>query len=100
MHTTMPETGTILRIGAHDAARALRALLKQTDRLHPAALLGLVLVLVGLAYAAAPAAVALLTAAVGIVKAGAFLAGAGVLARLAIRAAVTYTANRAGATTA
>ncbi|MER7817404.1 hypothetical protein [Streptomyces sp. NPDC096153] len=72
------------------AARALRATLGYADRLHPAALLALVLVLVGLACAAAPALVALVTAIVTAVKAAVILAGAGILARLAVRAATGY----------
>ena len=71
-------------------ARTLRALTGRADRLHPAALLVLVLVLVGLVYAAAPFLVTLFTALVTALKAAAFLTGAGILARLAIRAAVTY----------
>ncbi|MEU7153848.1 hypothetical protein AB0B15_38410 [Streptomyces sp. NPDC045456] len=71
-------------------ARALRALVRRADRLHPAALLALVLVLVGLVYAAAPVLVTLFTALVTALKASVFLTGAGVLARLAIRAASTY----------
>ncbi|MGC0212043.1 hypothetical protein [Streptomyces levis] len=69
------------------AARALRGLLGSADRLHPAALLALVLVLAGLAQLAAPFVVTLLTALVTGAKAAAFLAGAAVLARLAVRVA-------------
>ncbi|MFD6279930.1 hypothetical protein ACFWFI_30845 [Streptomyces sp. NPDC060209] len=71
-------------------ARAARALLGSADRLHPAALLVLVLVFAGLAQLAAPLVVTLLTALVTGVKAAAFLAGAAVLARLAVRVAATF----------
>jgi hypothetical protein len=77
-------------INRRTTARALRALLGRADRLHPAALLALVLVLVGLVYAAAPFVVTLFTALVSLVKSGTFLAGAALLARLAVRAAATY----------
>ncbi|NGN63153.1 hypothetical protein G5C51_04425 [Streptomyces sp. A7024] len=71
-------------------ARALRGFLTLVDRLHPVALLVLVPVLIGVVYAAAPFLVALLTAVVAVLKASAFLAGAGLLARLAIRTAAAY----------
>lgn len=75
-------------------ARTLHTFLTLTDRLHPAALLVLVLVLVGLAYGAAPILVTLLTALVDLGKSVALLAGAGILARLAIRAAAAFTVAR------
>ncbi|MFF5809076.1 hypothetical protein [Streptomyces sp. NPDC012746] len=76
-----------MTITRHAAARTLRALLGYADRLHPAALLVLVLVLAGLAQAAAPFVVTLFTALVTLVKAGAFVAGALILGRLAVRLA-------------
>lgn len=77
-------------INRRTTARALRALLGLADRLHPAALLVLVLVLAGLAQIAAPFVVILFTALVTVVKAGAFVAGALVLGRLAVRVAATF----------
>ncbi|MFB7012321.1 MULTISPECIES: hypothetical protein [unclassified Streptomyces] len=83
-----------MTITRHTAARAARALLGPADRLHPAALLVLVLVLAGLAQLAAPFVVALLTALVTGAKAAAFLVGAAVLARLAVRVAATVPSPR------
>jgi hypothetical protein len=77
-------------VNRRDTTRMLRNLTGRADQLHPAALLALVLVLVGLIYAAAPFLVTLFTALVAALKAAAFLTGAGILARLVIRAAVTY----------
>ncbi|GHH56131.1 hypothetical protein [Streptomyces candidus] len=77
-------------ITRHSAARAARALLGSADQLHPAALLALVLAFAGLAQLAAPLVVTLLTALVTGAKAAAFLAGAAVLARLAVRVAATF----------
>ncbi|WP_405889483.1 hypothetical protein OG762_51570 (plasmid) [Streptomyces sp. NBC_01136] len=79
-----------MTINRYTAARTLRALLGAVDRLHPAALLVLVLVLAGLAQLAAPFVVTLLTALVTAAKAAALLAGAAVLARLAVRVAATF----------
>ncbi|MFD4020624.1 hypothetical protein [Streptomyces sindenensis] len=76
-----------MTITRRTATSALRALLGSADRLHPAALLALVLVLAGLAQLSAPLVVTLLTALVTGVKAAALLAGAAVLARLAVRVA-------------
>ncbi|MDO0939272.1 hypothetical protein QQY66_49100 [Streptomyces sp. DG2A-72] len=77
-------------INRRTTARALRTVLDLADRLHRGALLVLVLVLVGLAYAAAPFLVALFTAIVTAVKAAVFLAGAATLARLAVKAAAEF----------
>ncbi|MEV7842056.1 MULTISPECIES: hypothetical protein [Streptomyces] len=79
-----------MTITRHSAARAARALLGSADRLHPAALLVLVLVLAGLAQLAAPLVVTLLTALVTGAKAAALLAGAAILVRLAVRVAATF----------
>ncbi|WP_189971785.1 hypothetical protein [Streptomyces violascens] len=79
-----------MKIDRPALARLVRTLLGLADRLHPAALLILVLVLVGLVYAAAPVLVTLLTALVTVLKAGAFLGGGVILGRLAVRAAATY----------
>ncbi|MFF8464853.1 hypothetical protein ACF071_29415 [Streptomyces albidoflavus] len=79
-----------MTITRHSAARAARALLGSADRLHPAALLVLVLVLAGLAQLAAPLVVTLLTALVTGAKAAALLAGAVILVRLAVRVAATF----------
>ncbi|MFH9735855.1 hypothetical protein [Streptomyces sp. NPDC017260] len=76
------------------AARAFRGLLGSADRLHPAALLVLVLALAGLAQLAAPFVVTLLTALVTGAKAAALLVGAAVLARLAFRVAALVPAPR------
>ncbi|MEU6467457.1 hypothetical protein [Streptomyces sp. NPDC046976] len=81
-------------ITRHSAARAARALLGSADRLHPAALLVLVLTFAGLAQLAAPLVVTLLTALVTGAKAAALLAGAAVLARLAVRVAATFPGSR------
>ncbi len=81
-------------ITRRSAVRAVRALLGSADRLHPAALLVLVLTFAGLAQLAAPLLVTLLTALVTGVKAGAFLAGAAFLARLAVRVAGTFPGPR------
>ncbi|MGO4417475.1 hypothetical protein AB4Z54_01500 [Streptomyces sp. MCAF7] len=70
--------------------RVLRTFLSDVDRLHPAALLVLVPVLVGLAYITAPSLVSLFAALVGAIKAGTFLAGAALIGRLAVRTAATF----------
>ncbi|MGW5336216.1 hypothetical protein [Streptomyces bauhiniae] len=77
-------------ITRHTVSRTARAFLGSADRLHPAALLVLVLTFAGLAQLAAPLVVTLLTALVTGAKAAAFLAGAAVLARLAVRVAATF----------
>ncbi|MFI7142881.1 hypothetical protein ACIBQ5_35820 [Streptomyces massasporeus] len=79
-----------MTINRRTTARALRALLGHADRLHPAAILVLVLALSGLAQLAAPLVVTLLTALVTGAKAATFLAGAAILARLAVRVAATF----------
>ncbi|MGW2599539.1 hypothetical protein [Streptomyces klenkii] len=79
-----------MKIHHRATARALDALLRRADRLHPGVLLLLVLTLAGLVCIAAPIVVTLLTALVTAVKASALLGGGAVLARLAIRAANDY----------
>lgn len=70
--------------------RRLRHLTGHADQMNPAALLVLVLALVTLVHFAAPFAVMLFTSLVTVVKAAVFLAGAGILARLATRSAASY----------
>ncbi|MFC1405757.1 MULTISPECIES: hypothetical protein [Streptacidiphilus] len=79
-----------MRIDRRAIARTFRTLLGLADRLHPAALLVLVGLLVGLVYLSAPLVVTMVCALVAAIKAAAFLGGAAVLARVAIRAASTY----------
>ncbi|MEU2395062.1 hypothetical protein [Streptomyces sp. NPDC007369] len=79
-----------MTITRHTAARALRALLGLADRLHPIALLVLVLALAGLAQTVSPLLVDLLTGLVDVVRSAALLGGAAMLARLAIRVAAQF----------
>ncbi|MGW2227484.1 hypothetical protein [Streptomyces formicae] len=91
-----------MRFNRRTIARTLRDLTGRADRLHPAALLVLVLVLLALAYAAAPLLVVLFTelftALVAALKAAVFLAGAGLLTRLALRLAVIHFSAPTGRT--
>ncbi|MCY1649235.1 hypothetical protein OVA19_00160 [Streptomyces sp. SL203] len=73
--------------------RALRASLGLADRLHPAALLALVLLLGLAAHFAAPVVVTLLAAVVTVAKSAAYLAGGAVLLRLAVRLAADFRAG-------
>jgi len=85
-----------VKLDARALARTVRLFLGDVDRLHPAALLVLVPVLVGLAYLAAPVLISLCAALVGVVKAGATLTGAALIGRLAVRTATTYRRASAG----
>ncbi|MFI1890463.1 hypothetical protein [Streptomyces jumonjinensis] len=80
----------ITRLAAARAARIVRALLVRADRMHPAALLVLVLVLGGLVYVTAPQMAAFLVAVVDTAEAAVYIAGGGILARLAVRTAATF----------
>lgn len=79
-----------------------RRILRHADRLHPAALCGLIAVLLLLGYGVGPVVAAALaaaaTAAVALVKAAAALAAAGLLGRLAVRTAYCYFARPAAGT--
>ncbi|MFK0296903.1 hypothetical protein ACIQU6_41420 [Streptomyces sp. NPDC090442] len=87
-----------MKLDASRAAQTLRTLLTAADRLHPAALLALVLLFAGLVYVAAPVAVQFMTALVTGTQAAALLACAGLLLRLAYRTAAAYSTRRAGVT--
>lgn len=80
-----------------DFNRVGRQLLQRTDELHPAALVALVAVLLGLTFGAglvlAPALVAVATALVALVKAAAGVAAAGLIGRTAVRLAYHYFAR-------
>ncbi|MFH9871585.1 hypothetical protein ACH4NT_36610 [Streptomyces lydicus] len=80
-----------------ELTRIWRELLQRTDELHPAALVALITVLLGLAFGAGlvlePALVAVVTALAALVKAAACLAAAGLLARGAVHLAYRYFAR-------
>ncbi|MFJ3673642.1 hypothetical protein ACIPSE_45095 [Streptomyces sp. NPDC090106] len=82
-------------ISRRTTTRTLRTALDLVDRLNRGALLVLVLALVGLAYAVAPVLVVFFTAIVTVAKAAALLAGAAILARLAVKTAAEVTAPAA-----
>lgn len=80
-----------------DLTRIWREVLQRADELHPAALVALVAVLLGLTFGAglvlAPALVAVATALVALVKATAGVAAAGLIGRTAVRLAYRYFAR-------
>ncbi|GAA0464141.1 hypothetical protein ACFQ2B_40635 [Streptomyces stramineus] len=77
-----------------ELARLGRRIVSGADKLHPAALAALVVVLLGLAYGVGlvlePAVIAAVTALVAAVKAAAVLGAAGLAGRCAVRAAVHH----------
>ncbi|MDJ0345536.1 hypothetical protein QMK19_33870 [Streptomyces sp. H10-C2] len=87
-----------MRINRRALPTAARALIHRADRLHPAALLVLVLLLGVVVHFTAPVMVTLLAAVVTAVQSAAYLAGSAVLFRLALRLAADFRATGTPAT--